>query len=69
LQIAWSLQFFYLGWLKTPGPTPCPIFSFFDGFPIDVVNNLNAELTDGNHQMAMNIVATDGVITEQLVQY
>jgi hypothetical protein len=33
------------------------------------VNNLNAELTDGNHQMAMNIVATDGVITEQLVQY
>jgi hypothetical protein len=33
------------------------------------VNNLNAELTDGNHQMAMNIVATDEVITEQLVQY
>jgi hypothetical protein len=60
---------FYLGWLKTPGPTPRPIFSLFDGFPIDVVNNLNAELADGNHQAAMNIVATDGVITEQLVQY
>jgi hypothetical protein len=33
------------------------------------VNKLNTELRDGNHQMAMNTVASDGVITEQLVHY
>jgi hypothetical protein len=60
---------FYLGWLKKPGTTPRPTYSLFDGFPFDVVNKLNAELAGGKHQMAMNTVASDGVVTEQLVHY